>query len=607
MTLPQRHRVFPCKFVAMVSPVRTSRKRLSTDWARTDELPGFGLTVGGLFLALLCGVLGLELGMIALLAMSVLGEVLFARSAKGSEILDQASFGVPMRFTLRALVALVGTERIDGVYAWRAFAIVVFAYALMLSARALHQTYRLEGPLKPMETRNIPGSPRIYVTPHPRTVEVVLAQLLALVPALLGAPWWIVALSGSLGLVLLARVTVPDAKASWAMRQQKRATGFTGPLREIQDFIDGYRPEVVVHLSGPAAAAYQINTWLEALESLDQRVFIVIRDHDLFTKMGSTTIPSLELQDAGELLMLDFSSAKIALYPSNTGNNIHLLRLPTLMSAFIGHGDSDKSASNNPFSRAYDELWVAGEAGADRYRRSGLGVHEDQYRFVGRPQVHAIRREPRLGDEPVPTVLYAPTWEGVNLGQEYSSVSAAGITIVQALLAADPPVRVVFKAHPFTGQRDAKYRAVIARITDLIDDAAVRTGIDHRVIKGGSLDEWFNRAAAMVTDISSVVSDFLASEKPYAVFNHTTLDDAEFHEVFPSTGAGTIIGRDGRGIDEFIQIVTRQAVDANADKRAELATYLLGPQEQRTLEAFQHAIEAFIARSDTDRAAYRNL
>ena len=85
-----------------------------------------------------------------------------------------------------------------------------------------------------------------------------------------------------------------------------------------------------------AAASYQINTWLESLEALDRRVFIVLRDHPLFARMASTTIPTLELKDPGELLMLDFSSARVALYPSNTGNNIHLLRLPTLMSAFIG-------------------------------------------------------------------------------------------------------------------------------------------------------------------------------------------------------------------------------------------------------------------------------
>ncbi|MCW2830198.1 MAG: hypothetical protein JWP31_890 [Aeromicrobium sp.] len=590
----------------MVSPARAAQAALSR-FGRTNDLAALLVTVGALFLAVLCAVVGLEIGALVLLLVSVVGELSFERRASSAnELLNQASFGIPMRFALRVVVGLVVSGKFDSVGAWRTFAVVSVIYSLVLGARALHQEYRLVGPLKPMETRNIPGSPRIHTAPPRRTFVVVASQLAVLAPALLGAPWSLVVALGLLGIAALTYVTVPDVRASWSMRQQKRATGFTGPLRQIQDFLDEYKPEVVVHLSGPETAGYQINTWLESLEALDRRVFIVLRDHPLFTKMASTSIPSLELKDPGELLMLDFSSARIALYPSNTGNNIHLLRLPTLMSAFIGHGDSDKSASNNPFSRAYDELWVAGEAGADRYRRSGLGVHEDQYRFVGRPQVHAITREPRLGVEDVPTVLYAPTWEGVNLDQEYSSVSAVGVRIVEALLASPTPIRVVFKAHPFTGQRDAKYRAVLGRIATLLDDAAARTGVDHRVIKGGSINEWFNRSSALVTDISSVVSDFLASEKPYAVFNHTDLDDLTFRAEFPSTAAGTTIGRDGRGIDEFIAVVTGRAPDAHAASRAQLATYLLGPHEHRTLDAFKSSIDAMIARSETDRAAYRD-
>jgi hypothetical protein len=590
----------------MPSPVHAARAAASR-LGRSQELPAFAATVGGLALAIVCAAVGWDVAALVLLLVSVGGELFFERrAAPAGVLLGHASFGIPMRFAVRLAVALVASGHADSAVAWRALLVVGVVETMVLCARALHVAYRELGPLKPMRTRNIPGETRIDDAPPRRVGEVVVSQLLVLAPAPLGAPWWLVLPLAAVGIGVLVRVSVPDMLASWRMRQQKRATGFTGPLRQVQDFLDEYRPEVVVHLSGPDTAAYQINTWLEALESLDRRVFIVLRDPPLFGRMASTSIPTLELRDPGELLMLDFSAARIALYPSNTGNNIHLLRLPTLMSAFIGHGDSDKSASNNPFSRAYDELWVAGEAGADRYRRSGLGIHEGQYRYVGRPQVHAISREPVLGADEVPTVLYAPTWEGVNLDQEYSSVSAVGVRVVEALLAAQPPVRVVFKSHPFTGQRDAKYRFVLARIAGLIDDAAARTGIDHRVVKGGSINEWFNRATALVTDISSVVSDFLASEKPYAVFNHTDLDDEAFRAEFPSTGAGTTIGRDGRGIAEFIDVVTRAAPDVHAEARATLATYLLGPQEHRSLESFQAAIDAMIARSETDRAAYRD-
>lgn len=590
----------------MPSPLRTARS-VTGRLGRSDEALGLLVIVGGIVGGLLCALVGLEIGALVLVLISVLAELVFEPRSTAAELaLRQASAGMPMRWVLRVVVVLVAAEHVHDAWAGRSFALVAFGLTVVLCARALHFEYRRVGPLKPMHTRNIASRPAIDVAPPAQIGTIVVAQLLTLVPVAVHAPWWLVLALGLLAAGLLTAVTLPAVRESLAMRAAKRQTGFTGPLRQVQQFLDDYQPEVIVHLSGPETASYQINTWLESLEFLDRRVFIVLRDRPLFGKLASTSIPVLELRDAGELLMLDFSSARVALYPSNTGNNIHLLRLPNIMSAFIGHGDSDKSASNNPFSRAYDELWVAGEAGADRYRRSELGIHDDQYRLVGRPQVHAIGREPHLGEDPTPTVLYAPTWEGVNLDQEYSSVAAVGEQIVAELLAAEPAVRVVFKAHPFTGQRDAKYRAVLGRIAAMIDDAADRTGIDHRVVKGGAINEWFNRSTALVTDVSSVVSDFLASEKPYAVFNHTSLTDAAFQVEYPSTGAGTIIGRDGHGIAELTALVTGAAADVRAEQRSQLATYLLGPPEQRTLEAFAAGIEDLIARSDLERARYRD-
>lgn len=588
----------------MASPAHFVRA-LVTRLGRSSELPGLLLVNGTILLALLLVVLDLDLAAVIALLVSTAAEWwLERRSPVSSMLLRQASAGPPLRFALRVIVAAVASTQFADGPALHAFLLVALLMITVLCVRALHAEYRRIGPLKPMRTRHIPGDTYIEEEPQSRPLLVTVAQLGALAPAVFGAPWWAVLAVGAAAVALVLAGTVPELLTSWRMRTAKRATGFTPQLSAVQQFIDEYRPEVVVHLSGPDTAAYQINTWIEALEALDQRVMVVLRDHPLFERMAASKLPTLSLPAPGELLMLDFSTVKVALYPANTGNNIHLLRLPTMMSAFIGHGDSDKSASNNPFSRVYDELWVAGEAGADRYRRSGMHIPEDQFRFVGRPQVHAIEPTPRIGEQEIPTVLYAPTWEGVNQHQEYSSLRAIGVQLIDALLA-DGSVRVVYKPHPFTGQRDAKYRVAHAVISRRLDDAKARTGIDHRVVTGGALTGWMNQSTALVSDISSVLSDWLAGEKPYAVFNHEGSSTKQFREDYPSSAAATILGPQATGVEELLDVVTGRAPDVLAEYRSKLATYLLGSPEQRTLEAFRAAVTAFVERSDAERAIYR--
>ncbi|MCD9153483.1 CDP-glycerol glycerophosphotransferase family protein [Aeromicrobium duanguangcaii] len=588
----------------MASPASFLRA-LVARLGRSSELPGLLLVNGTIILALLLVVLDQDLAAVITLLVSIVSEWwLERRSPTTSMLLRQASAGPPLRFALRALVAVAASSRFDDRAALYSFVAVALVIVTGLCARALHAEYRRIGPLKPMRTRHIPGATRIDEEPTSRPVLVATVELAAVMPAVFGAAWYDVLLVGAVAFGALMAGTVPEFRTSWQMRAAKRATGFTPQLSAVQEFIDEYQPEVIVHLSGPDTAAYQINTWIEALESLDQRVFVILRDHPLFEKMAPSSLPTLSLPAPSELLMLDFSSARVALYPSNTGNNIHLLRLPTMMSAFIGHGDSDKSASNNPFSRVYDELWVAGEAGADRYRRSGMHIPEDQFRFVGRPQVHAILPTPRVGDAEIPTVLYAPTWEGVNQLQEYSSLRAIGVQLIDALLA-DGSVRVVYKPHPFTGQRDAKYRTAHVAIVRRLNEAKLSTGIDHRVVSRGSLTDWMNQSTALISDISSVLSDWLAGEKPYAVFNHTGMSTKQFREQFPSSAAATLLDREAHGVDELIDVVTGRAPDQLAEYRSKLASYLLGPPEQRTLEAFREAVTAFVARSEAERAMYR--
>jgi CDP-glycerol:poly(glycerophosphate) glycerophosphotransferase len=541
----------------------------------------------------------------AVVAASILLEAwVGTRSGNGGLVLEQAGLGVIARFLLRVVaVTLMVT--------WTPSLAVAFLAAVSLLTAGWCLAYFCRGQLakayaSPILVRNLDiptaGSSR------PRPIGLVVAGAVGeagvLLPTLLGAPTWLVVLLGLLAAASLFALTVPLAREVLRNRHERVPVGELPPkLRPLQDFIHHHRPEVLVHLSGGLADTYQINVWLETLEQLDQRVLLLLRNPDMFEAMAPTTLPAACVRSGTDLMSLDLSAATVVLFPANVGSNLHVLRLPSLMSAFIGHGDSDKSASVNPYGKVYDELWVAGEAGASRWRRAGVGIHEDQLVKVGRPQIAAV--EVRAPREPGarPTLLYAPTWEGWNAAQNYCSVSVIGTQLIEAALAHPAGIRVIYKPHPMLGRRDPKVLAAHSRLVRLLTAA----GGGHEVVTAGgrALFDCFNASDALATDISSVVSDYLASEKPYAVFNFSGADATAFTADFPTASAGTLLGRDGDGIAGFLDLVGG-GPDPQQPGRSALATFLLGPPEMRTREPFQQAVTALSARTRRERAVYRS-
>ncbi len=85
-------------------------------------------------------------------------------------------------------------------------------------------------------------------------------------------------------------------------------------------------------------------------------------------------------------------SIRVVLYPTTVIKNNHMIRLPGMRHVFINHGDGDKSVTYSPLHRVFDEIWVAGQAGCDRYLNRGEGIRAAQLHRVGRPQLAHIER-----------------------------------------------------------------------------------------------------------------------------------------------------------------------------------------------------------------------
>ncbi|MBE3008914.1 CDP-glycerol glycerophosphotransferase family protein [Microbispora sp. NEAU-D428] len=549
-----------------------------------------------------------------LVPLSYAAEAALPGRAAGA--LSRAHLGATVRFLSRETAAVVLLARLAPGRPWW-FAALAAGLFLFHGLRAV-QTLLAEHVDRrhnqmPVVTRNI-DLPALRIPPAPplalltwRGARLLYLDALAVVPAAAGAAslsWtglgrthlgWLGAAGAVVALAL-------EAAAVAALLVHARRARHLGDRRRVLDAVDdwvtAYRPEVVMYFSGSATSAYQATMWLGTLERITPRTLVVLRDRPLVTALGATTLPVVCIPLSVDLMNFRaLDGVRVALFPANVGNNIHMLRVPGVRSVFIGHGDSDKEASFNPYTKVYDEVWVAGPAGRDRYLRAQVGVRDEAVEEVGRPQLAGVLRTSPYteGAAPYRTVLYAPTWEGWSDDLFHSSLAAMGPAIVRALL--DQPVRVIYKPHPLTGHRSPAARAAHRKVMALLQES---TGLPHLAVTGRepSLYECFNEADVLISDISSVVSDFVASGKPYVVANVADLPPDRFRERYPAAGAAYLLGPDLAELPGILRSLGAPGEDEMAAARRALRAYLLGADHPDPLARFEEAVRRAAARAE---------
>lgn len=479
-----------------------------------------------------------------------------------------------------------------------------------------------------------------------------------------------------LGLAGTGLGVAAGAAATLALFVQARRNRHLGNrrrlLQTIQQRVLEYQPEVVLHYSSAENAEYQVNMWLSTLARLERRPMVVIREAHQMFRIARTTIPIVCIPSGSDLSDFQMPDLKVALYVGNVGKNVHMLRNPKAKHVFIGHGDSDKLASANPVSKQYDQIWVAGRAGRDRYRRARVGVRDDAIVEVGRPQLEVVQTVAE-SQHRIFTVVYAPTFEGWSKDHALTSVDSMGVDMIAALVARTPGVRVIYKPHPLTGVRsravrrahgqimrilgaanrarlaDPMWRDILeqgeldrqaarARLTEIdartkelrtsatrgdraeqarnagIVDTAVEEELDllehqwrdaywrsvgwwnHKTVQGSRPDLYscFNQADLMISDISSVVSDFIASDKPYILCNVSGMSDEEFRSANTVAGGAYLMRPGCEGFDDLITALQTPAGDHMAVRRRETKHYLLGPDSPPAMDRFRDAVEALV-------------
>ena len=530
-----------------------------------SNLFNFCVVIGAVLMFTTIGSPIIWLGAVLVVAALIMLSWLLRRDLSRGRPLLAAYQGQRIAVLIAVAAAYLARRPNDAMWIWTATGLAILA---ILSERTLRLLLSKATPV----AVQLPGFPEVPQPPFkPRIVAIApfAAAVLGGLSAALGVPGWgylvIVAL-GTMSAVIMA------AYAIRAVLISRRSA------ISIRKALQQYRPEFVVYYAARNGARYQLGMWLPYFERLNRRFIIITCYPSTVSEIRQLTsapvvIPKLRSAH-GRLWHLVVDSLKAAFYVQNHQANADMLRFDRLTHIWLNHGDSDKAANYSARHAAFDKVFVSGQQGVERYGAHGVRIRPEQFAIVGRPQIERIVTR----DEPLPlgtprTVLYAPTWHGGKPNTNYSSLPL-GSRIVAALL--ERGATVIFRPHPST-YRDPQQTGLARDIQRQLSADRKSSGRQHVFGKAAELDwdipECFNHCDALITDVSSVASDFLATGKPMAMVA-IQQKGAAFRQAIPMARVAYVIESDlstlPKALDELL------GPDSLAAERRAYRSYCLG-------------------------------
>ena len=372
----------------------------------------------------------------------------------------------------------------------------------------------------------------------------------------------------------------------------------------LEDEYDGsyVKAEVVVYFGDRSSKFYQLEQWIPVLEQLHKhhKVVIVVRKGSALTSLLETTHLPVVFKRKFYPLQTFYhaNDFKLALYVNNGMTNFQSLSFAPMVHVHVNHGESDKLSMVSNQAKAYDKVFVAGEAAVERHRRALIDFDESQLVRVGRPQLD-IERPLELEPSSARTIMYAPTWEGENDANNYTSVDLFGPQIVEAVLRI-PDARLIYKPHPrVETSKDPEMVEANARILELIEAAnspIVDETLQHQVLMQGDILGMFDTVDLLITDISSVGLDFLYlhPNKPLVLTDRRN-DSETLNAEAPISRATPLINEST--IDRVESLISEMLNhDSSVEVRHELRRHYFGDGEPGSSSVlFTEAVSRLIA------------
>ena len=370
---------------------------------------------------------------------------------------------------------------------------------------------------------------------------------------------------------------------------------FVKKRRRTLEAIDALEPQIAVYFSANSKRLlYQIRQWIPTLLATERSIVIITREQPMLRWLDrlSPDITVIWVRKLSDLELIAPDSLEIVCYVNNAAKNAHMVRRTSLTHVQLLHGESDKQSSASRASTAFDRVAVAGQAAIDRYKNQGIDLPPEQYMVVGRPSTDILHRGPTYKD--VPCILYAPTWEGHDDAANTSSISPQVVDVVRSILRDRPDVRFLFKPHPLTGSRDPSLIGILAEIRAEIEVADLRDpDVGHKYMGGPgapSLFEAFDMSDLLLGDVSSVIADYLATERPMIVFETNSLGAEELKSTTPTSRGAAICPV--AAAPTLAAIDDALGVDKHRAERLASRRYILGDFEGTATDKFCREFDA---------------
>ncbi len=318
--------------------------------------------------------------------------------------------------------------------------------------------------------------------------------------------------------------------------------------------------EVALYFAGDIGNIYQVEQWLGTFSELDKKkkLVMIVRIKAVYEWLRKNTdFVVVYCRTIADLTKVyEENNFKCVLYVNQGYKNFQSLMTGNALHVHINHGESDKTSTITNQSKAYDYVFIVGDAGYDKYNLNLIKKNMANFIQVGRPQLDHVKEiapfdasklistvmpeivekqtsnispldniedttektdevKTEIIDEPITpitlekkVILYAPTWEGTHDSMNFTSLNDYGMSLVQQLVN-HPHYYLVYKPHPNTGSRDTSTKSINNAIIKLLN-----THAEGEAIIGGDINSLYKHVDLAIFDNSAVAIDYLQVDKP---------------------------------------------------------------------------------------------